>query len=116
VERIKTDNVSNIKANAKALVECFLTTGVDTEVNISDNMKKELAGLALEEDIEEHHTDFMKALDRAENEVMRILAMGAFPRFLKTEHFLNYKAKASELRERENEASIRRVEKASKKH
>lgn len=80
-------------------------------MNISDNMKRQLTNIATN-DVVGRQIDFYKGLERAQNEVMMILAMGAFPRFLKSEYFYNYKVKVRELRERENEESVRVAEKA----
>ena len=96
--------------NAALLVDNYLTPGVETEVNISDNMKKTLTALA-QGDLDQSHLDFFKALDRAENEVMMILAMGAFPRFLKSKFFSEYKAKSKEMRDKDNEEASRSAEK-----
>lgn len=111
VEKIKNDGTDKLKDNATGLVDNYLTPGVETEVNISDNMKRQLINLATE-DVMGRQLDFYKGLERAQNEVMMILAMGAFPRFLKSEHFHNYKVKVRELREKENEESVRAAEKA----
>lgn len=112
MEQIKREGEERLRINAMELVESYLTPGVETEVNISDNMKRQLTNISAD-DILTRQAEFYKALDRAQNEVMMILAMGAFPRFLKSEYFYNYKVKVRELRERENEQSIRAVEKVT---
>lgn len=113
MERIKGEGEGELPLNAALLVDNYLTPGVETEVNISDNMKKTLTALA-QGDLERNHLDFYKGLERAQNEVMMILAMGAFPRFLKSHYFGDYKARVRELRERENEESFRAAEKTNK--
>lgn len=90
----------------------YLTPGVECEVNISDNMKRQLTNIAAD-DVVSRQIDYYKALERAQNEVMNILVMGAFPRFLKTEYFHTYKIKVREMRDKEGEDSIRAPEKAN---
>lgn len=61
-------------------------------------------------DVGEKQKEFLAALERAQNEIMMILAMGAFPRFLKNPLFHEYKRRAREQREREDEEEIRKAE------
>ncbi len=95
--------------NVTELVQTFLIPGVETEVNISDGMKTNLIKMA-NNDVFNHKKDFLAALERAQNEIMMILAMGAFPRFLKSPLFQEYKRKAREQREREDEEELRKAE------
>jgi hypothetical protein len=83
--------------------------GVETEVNISDQMKRNLMSTA-SKDIEIYLEEFLRHLDRAQNEIMMILAMGAFPRFIKSKIFIQYKIKAKELRDKEDEEQTRQAE------
>ncbi len=64
-------------------------------------MKTNLIKMASQDDIEQNQKEFIAALERAQKEIMMILAMGAFPRFIKSKFFQDYKRKARELREKE---------------
>lgn len=99
----------NIKSLVEEMVATYLMPGVETEVNISDQMKRALIKAATQS-VDEKIDEFLKHLDRAQNEIMMILAMGAFPRFLKSKHFMQYKIKAKEERDKEDEEDIRRAE------
>lgn len=93
------------------MVATYLMPGVETEVNISDQMKRSLIKAA-SNNVENNLPEFLKHLDRAQNEIMMILAMGAFPRFLKSKQFLHYKIKVKELRDMEDEEEGRAAEAA----
>lgn len=94
------------------MVASYLIPGVETEVNISDQMKRKIISLA-EGDVGAKQEEFIKQLERAQNEVMMILAMGAFPRFLKSNFFVQYKLKAKQARDGNDGAiSMRSPEKA----
>lgn len=61
-------------------------------------------------DLGANQKEFIAALERAQKEIMMILAMGAFPRFIKSKFFQDYKKKAREIREREEEEEMRGAE------
>lgn len=114
VEKFKAkleDKNENVKSLVEEMVATYLMPGVETEVNISDQMKRALIKAATN-DIENNLPEFLKHLDRAQNEIMMILAMGAFPRFLKSKQFLHYKIKTKEIRDREEEEEERAAEAA----
>jgi hypothetical protein len=102
----------NIKEAVEEMVATYLMPGVEAEVNISDQMKRNLLKAATN-DVEQHLDEFLKHLDKAQNEIMMILAMGAFPRFLKSKFFIQYKIKAKEMRDQEEEDEVRTAEGAS---
>ncbi len=112
VETLKKTEQSCFVDNVNELVQAFLIPGVETEVNISDQMKTNLIKMA-NTDLETHHKEFIIALERAQNEIMMILAMGAFPRFIKSKYFHEYKKKSREQREKEEEEELRAAEKAA---
>lgn len=91
------------------LVGSYLLPGVEAEVNISDGMKRNLIKLS-KENAECNQEEFIKHLDRAQKEIMMILAMGAFPRFLKSQYFVQYKLKLKEIRQKEDEEDFRKAE------
>lgn len=112
VETVKKVENNELAKAAADLVASYLIPGVETEVNISDQMKRNIIKMA-EGDVESKQAEFIKQLERAQNEVMMILAMGAFPRFLKSNYFAQYKIKSRQQREgRDNEMSIRGAERA----
>lgn len=114
VEKFKiqiTEKNADVKGLVEEMVATYLMAGVETEVNISDQMKRALIKAATN-DVEKNIEEFLKHLDRAQNEIMMILAMGAFPRFLKSKQFLHYKIKAKEIRDREEEEEERAAESA----
>jgi hypothetical protein len=105
------DKSQNVTSLVEEMVATYLMPGVETEVNISDQMKRSLIKAA-SNNVENNLPEFLKHLDRAQNEIMMILAMGAFPRFLKSKQFLHYKIKVKELRDMEDEEEKRAAEAA----
>lgn len=62
-------------------------------MNVSDHMKKNvlcLVGSKRELVNAEQQAELMRYLTTAQNEVMKIMAMGSFPRFLKSKGYLEY--------------------------
>jgi fructose-1-phosphate kinase PfkB-like protein len=92
----------DLNTAALELVNSFLRPGVDTEVNVSDHMKKNITHLVLNGETLEHQQEFMRYLDKAQNEILMIMAMGAFPRFMKSTLFTDYKRKAREMEDAED--------------
>jgi hypothetical protein len=111
VEAIKASPALELANAVNELVGSYLLPGVETEVNISDGMKRNLIKMS-KENVESNHEEFIKHLERAQKEIMMILAMGAFPRFLKSQYFVQYKLKLKELRQKEDEEDMRRAERA----
>lgn len=110
VETVKKVETNDLTKAAQDLVASYLIPGVETEVNISDQMKRKIISLA-EGDVGSKQEEFIKQLERAQNEVMMILAMGAFPRFLKSNFFVQYKLKAKQQREGvDGDNDLRRAE------
>lgn len=97
---------------ANELVASYLIPGVETEVNISDQMKRNIISMA-DGNVAARQEEFIKQLERAQNEVMMILAMGAFPRFMKSNYFVQYKIKSKQQRDAEaRNEDIREPERA----
>lgn len=114
VEKFKVqieDRSKNVTSLVEEMIATYLMPGVETEVNISDQMKRSLVKAATN-DVANNMPEFLKHLDRAQNEIMMILAMGAFPRFLKSKQFMQYKIKVKELRDMEDEEEERAAEAA----
>lgn len=105
------DRSKNVTSLVEEMIATYLMPGVETEVNISDQMKRSLVKAA-RNDVANNMPEFLKHLDRAQNEIMMILAMGAFPRFLKSKQFMQYKIKVKELRDMEDEEEERAAEAA----
>lgn len=92
------------------LVADYLIPGVETEVNISDQMKTQLIKMSKDSQLKEKLMDFLKALEKAQHEISMMLAMGPFPRFIKSPIFNQYKAKAREIRDAEDADDARMAE------
>jgi translation initiation factor IF-1 len=103
-----------LNSAANELVSLYLIPGVETEVNISDQMKKNIIRMTEGDDVASKQEEFFKHLDRAQNEVMMILAMGAFPRFMKSTYFVQYKIKSKqrETEQADQTDNIREPERA----
>mmetsp|Transcript_32460 Transcript_32460/g.54734 ORF Transcript_32460/g.54734 Transcript_32460/m.54734 type:complete len:200 (+) Transcript_32460:119-718(+) len=95
VDRVKTVGQEEFLKESEELVDSYLKPGVDAEVNVSDRMKTEILRL-VEGGTAEHQEELLRYLDKAQNEILMIMAMGAFPRFMKHKLFHEYKRKAHE--------------------
>ena len=111
MENIRKVEAKDLAHSAQELVESYLKPGVETEVNVSDNMKKSILNLVINGGTTEHQQELMRYLDRAQNEILMIMAMGAFPRFMKSRLFIEYKRKAKEIEDLDD--SIRPPETAA---
>ena len=102
MENIKKVDAKDLVQSAEELVESYLKPGVETEVNVSDNMKKSILNLVTKGETAEHQAELMRYLDKAQNEILMIMAMGAFPRFMKSKLFLDYKKKVREIEDKDD--------------
>lgn len=96
VEEVKVRKGAELADRMLMLVNMYLKPGVETEVNISDNMKKNILVLANGEQAMEQAAELIKCLEKAQNEILMIMGMGAFPRFMRSHLFKEYKRKAHE--------------------
>lgn len=64
-------------------------------------MKKNLINLSKEQNILDKKIDYLKLLNKAQYEISIILSLGAFPRFLKSSIFKDYRIVLKE-RKKEN--------------
>lgn len=95
MENIKKVGAEDLARCAEELVASYLKPGVETEVNVSDNMKRNIMRLVHDQNTSQLD-ELMKYLDKAQNEILMIMAMGAFPRFMKSSLFIEYKVKVKE--------------------
>ena len=107
VENIKKVDSKDLAVSAQELVDSYLKPGVESEVNVSDNMKKVILQLVTSGVTDTERQELLKCLERAQNEILMIMAMGAFPRFMVSTLFLEYKKKA---KERQDDGSFRKPE------
>jgi hypothetical protein len=64
---------------------------VESEVNVSDNMKKYVTTLATKENSSTENSELLSYLERAQNEIFMIMALGSFPRYRKSEVYKEWK-------------------------
>lgn len=83
-------------SSTQELVESYLKPGVETEVNISDNMKKNILKMVESRTTEEQLQELLKYLQIAQNEIFMIMSMGSFPRFSKSKLYQEYVRRARE--------------------
>ncbi|KAJ1434438.1 RGS domain-containing protein [Ochromonadaceae sp. CCMP2298] len=95
VEKLKLREMQEINDCLKDLVALFLKQGVEKEVNLSYLIRMNILKM-VDDNPEERVDDLMGLLDKAQKEIMNIMAMGAFPRFMKHKYFHEYKMKAHE--------------------
>jgi len=85
VERIKDDDSARLITNTKGLIGKYLTVGAESEVNLSNDMRRAIEILVAEGE-QRDKQNLLTALDAAQNDAVVIMALGAFPRFL-TSHY-----------------------------
>ena len=69
----------------------YLQPGVSTELNISGPLRDSINSIVLGEQSTTKQNLF-NAFDIAQNEAIKMMAMGAFPRFLSSDAFIRYRA------------------------
>ena len=89
-----TGMTTELASQAQGLITTYLTPGSSTEVNVSDELRQSisdaLAGKGTKKDL-------MTAFEDAQAETVKIMAMGAFPRFLMSDTFNEYRAQEAEI-------------------
>lgn len=90
----KSDTPAEVASQAEMLVSTYLQPGCNTEVNVSDELRSSItdmvAGAAGKEEL-------ITAFEAAQTETVKIMALGAFPRFLMSTAFNEYRAQEAEL-------------------
>lgn len=77
----KLEDKSKISATAKRVSNKFIKEGAEYQVNISCTMKSNVEKMMEDPG---HDDELLQSLLEAQNEIVAILGMGAFPRFLKS--------------------------------
>lgn len=103
VENIKSSPRTDLQKNVQDLASSFLKPGVESEVNVSDNMKKNILVLS-NDDSNYQQGELVGYLEKAQNEILMIMAMGAYPRFIKSKLYADFILK--------KKTEVRKVEKA----
>ena len=90
----KSASPGEVASQAEVLVSTYLQPGCNTEVNVSDELRSSItdmvAGSAGKEEL-------IAAFEAAQTETVKIMALGAFPRFLMSTAFNEYRVQEAEL-------------------
>jgi hypothetical protein len=92
VETIKKQDAKDLAKATQDLIASYLQPGVETEVNVSDNMKKYITTLATKEHTSTENNELLSYLERAQNEIFMIMALGSFPRYLKSDMYKEWES------------------------
>ena len=90
----KSENPVEVATQAEALVSTYLQPGSNTEVNVSDELRHSITDMVAGEACKE---ELIAAFEAAQTETVKIMALGAFPRFLMSAAFNEYRAQEAEL-------------------
>jgi PAS domain S-box-containing protein len=84
-----SDSPQKIADQAESLLATYLQPGCATEVNVTDELRQSIKDL-----VEKTATkkEMVIAFEAAQAETIKILALGAFPRFLVSTTFMEYRA------------------------
>jgi PAS domain S-box-containing protein len=82
--------VVDLKNEASAIVETYLQPGLCTEVNLPEDLRKSIKDM-VSGNVVATEKDLLGAFKEAQNETVRIMATGAFPRFIQSAGFINYR-------------------------
>jgi hypothetical protein len=91
----EAENPSTLAEAARGLVDTYLVPGANTEVNISDRLRKRIVTTAAarrdakDDDIS---PAMLEAFEEAQNEALKLMALGAFPRFLMSATFQEWRS------------------------
>ena len=89
-----TGMTTELATQAQGLITTYLTPGSKTEVNVSDELRQSISNALAGKGTKE---DLMAAFEDAQAETVKIMAMGAFPRFLMSDTFNEYRAQEAEI-------------------
>lgn len=90
----KSDSPHEVATQAEVLVSTYLQPGCNTEVNVSDELRKSITEMVGADAGKE---DLIVAFEAAQTETVKIMALGAFPRFLMSAAFNEYRANEAAL-------------------
>ena len=98
-----TGMTAELASSAQNLMTTYLAPDSTTEVNVSDELRKSIedavAGKATKKEL-------IAAFEEAQAETVKIMSLGAFPRFLMSDTFNDYRAREAEISKARIEAQI----------
>ena len=107
MELFKNAEAFNITAISKSLCDNYLNPGSSNEVNISDAMKSKLLSLLSNNDnLLSEKAHIVAELVLSQSEVMAILAMNGFPRFVSSPTFKTWVTEELQVAEKVSPVSI----------
>lgn len=90
----QTSSPHEVANQAESLVSTYLQPGCTTEVNVSDELRKSITDMVGGNADKE---ELIVAFEAAQTETVKIMALGAFPRFLMSAAFNEYRASEAAL-------------------
>ena len=90
----KNSSNENLKADIGAIVDKFLLPCSDEEVNVSSTTKVLIVSMvkaATDNQKAEDYEGIRKALEKAQQDILIIMALGAYPRFVKSKLYKDWK-------------------------
>lgn len=107
VELFKSAEAGNIAVVSRSLCENYLKPGSSNEVNISDAMKSKLLSLLINnENLFAEKANIVAELVLSQSEVMAILAMNGFPRFVTSPTFKTWVTEELQVAEKVSPVTI----------
>lgn len=83
-----------------------IVPGSANNVNISDQMKKNITDQLSGASSDTQKNEIITSIQSVQNEVITIMAMGAFPRFLRSPQYTEWREKQNEVQTRPNQAVV----------
>lgn len=80
----------DLTTQARAIVSTYLQPGLSSEVTLPEELKNSISSMVSGELVASEE-DLLGAFEEAQNETVRIMATGAFPRFLQSAGFIKYR-------------------------
>ena len=90
------ESSQELGATAENLVNTYLIPGSNTEVNVSDELRRSIKDI-VEGKTSKTKKEMIAAFVEAQEETIKIMALGAFPRFLMSDTFNEYRAHEAEM-------------------
>lgn len=90
MENIKKLDSHTIALEAQNLVDTYVAPNTETSgINISDKLKQNIQSAATSDSCEQDQ--LLNFMEKAQNEILMIMALGAYPRFLKSKQYIDWK-------------------------
>lgn len=89
---MKLKEPEKIIISTQVIATRFFIPGCESEVNVSDNMKKKIVKLveSSTKTAQETVDALQVCLLRAQNEILTLMALGTYPRFLKSKYYTEW--------------------------